>query len=87
MVTLEEHILPEVYDAVCQAQVNPEVGRDEVRGVPFVNLDTGKVEHMVPKSKRLRLRRDGVRMGLTQGLDIQVCHRHPIKLEDQHIGP
>ncbi|KAK3322756.1 hypothetical protein B0H66DRAFT_214173 [Apodospora peruviana] len=70
LVTLENHVPGEVYDAICQAQVNPEAGRDEVRGVPFVNLDTGKVEHMVPKSKRLRLRRDGVRLGLTKGLDI-----------------
>ena len=74
LTTLEEHVLPDVYDTICEAQVNPEAGRNEVRGVPFVNLDTGKVEHMVPKSKRLRLRRDQVRLGLTKDLDIQVSY-------------
>ena len=66
-------MLPDVYDAICEAQVNPEAGRNEVRGVPYVNCDTVKAEHVVPKSKRLRLRRDQVRLGLTKDLDIQVC--------------
>jgi hypothetical protein len=51
--------------------------------VPFVNLDTGKVEHMVPKSKRLRLRRDEVRLGLTKGLNIQVRFR-PCRQNNVH---
>ena len=71
LTVLEDHIPAEVYDAICEAQVNPAAGRNEVRGVPYVNLDTGVVEHNVPKSKRLRLRRDQVRLGLTKGLDIQ----------------
>ncbi|KAK3328149.1 hypothetical protein B0T19DRAFT_400937 [Cercophora scortea] len=71
LITLENHVPPDVYDAICQAQVNPEAGRDEVRGVPYVNLDTGKVEHWVPKSKRLRLRRDQVRLSMTKDCNIK----------------
>ncbi|KAF2198604.1 hypothetical protein GQ43DRAFT_474391 [Delitschia confertaspora ATCC 74209] len=56
---METYLLPEIYDNVCAVQVNPEVGRDEVRGVPFVNGKIGKVEQEVPKNKRLRLRHDG----------------------------
>ncbi|KAI9369172.1 hypothetical protein BJX61DRAFT_549777 [Aspergillus egyptiacus] len=61
LITMEAHLLPEIYDGVCEAQVNPEVGRDEVRGV----------EGMVPKTKRLRLRRDVVRNALMEGLNIR----------------
>lgn len=57
LTTWEAHILPEIYDGVCEAQVNPAIGRDEVRGVPWINGATGKVEQSVPKCKRLRLRR------------------------------
>lgn len=70
---MEAHLLPEVYDLVCEARVNPEISRDDVRGVPFINGATGRVENEVPKSKRLRLRRDRVRAALMDGLDIQVC--------------
>lgn len=73
LTTWEAHLLPEIYDRVCEAQVNPAVGRDEVRGVPWVNGATGKVEQSVPESKRLRLRRDGIRKALMEGLDIQIC--------------
>ena len=72
LTTWEAHVLPEIYDRVCEAQVNPAVGRDEVRGVPWINGATGKVEQSVPKSKRLRLRRDGIRRALMEGLDIKV---------------
>lgn len=72
LTAMEAHLRPEIYDRVCDAQVNPEVGRDEVRGVPWINGLTGKVEQTVPESKRLRLRRDGVHMALLEGLDIQV---------------
>ncbi|KAL4813418.1 hypothetical protein BDW67DRAFT_187677 [Aspergillus spinulosporus] len=71
LTTWEAHILPEVYDRICEAQVNPAFGRNEVRGVPWINGLTGKVEQSVPKSKRLRLRRDGIRTALMQGLDIK----------------
>lgn len=72
LITWEAHLLPDIYDRVCEAQVNPEIGRDEVRGVPWINGKTGCVEQSVPESKRLRLRRDGIRMALMEGLDIQV---------------
>ena len=72
LTTWEAHILPEVYDDVCEAQVNPAIGREEVRGVPWINGATGKVKQSVPKSKRLRLRRDGIRKALMEGLDIKV---------------
>ncbi|CAI7575913.1 unnamed protein product [Penicillium discolor] len=71
LTTWEAHILPEIYDSVCEAQVNAAIGRDEVRGVPWINGATGKVEQSVPKSKRLRLRRDGIRKALMEGLDIK----------------
>lgn len=72
LITMEEHLLPEVYDLVCAARVDPSISRDDVRGVAFVNGATGKVEREVSKSKRLRLRRDTVRAALMQDLDIQV---------------
>lgn len=77
LITWEAHILPEIYDRVCEAQVNPAVGRDEVRGVPWINGATGKVEQSVPESKRLRLRRDGIRKALMEGLDIKVSQDCP----------
>lgn len=72
LTTWEAHLLPEIYDRVCEAQVNPAVGRDEARGVPWINGATGQVEQSVPESKRLRLRRDGIRRALMEGLEIQV---------------
>lgn len=72
LTTWEAHIFSEIYDRVCEAQVNRAVGRDEVRGVPWINGATGKVEQSVPKGKRLRLRRDGIRTALMEGLDIKV---------------
>ncbi|PGH12954.1 hypothetical protein AJ79_03927 [Helicocarpus griseus UAMH5409] len=71
LITWEAHIFPEIYDRVCEAQVNPAVGRNEVRGVPWINGATGKVKQSVPKSKRLRLRRYGIRKALMEGLDIK----------------
>ncbi|OJJ07696.1 hypothetical protein ASPVEDRAFT_373088 [Aspergillus versicolor CBS 583.65] len=71
LTTWEAHVLPEIYDRVCEAQVNPAVGRDEVRGVPWINGATGQVEQFVPKGKRLRLRWDGIRRALMEGLDIK----------------
>ncbi|KAK3685265.1 hypothetical protein B0T22DRAFT_517258 [Podospora appendiculata] len=69
LITLENHVPPDVYDAICQAQVNPEAGRDEVRGVPYVNLDTGKVEHWWGKklSTIERIDDTGVRASLEDG--------------------
>ncbi|OJJ84472.1 FAD-dependent oxidoreductase [Aspergillus glaucus CBS 516.65] len=71
LITWEAHILPEIYDRVCEAQVNPAIGPDEVRGVPWINGATGQVEQSVPESKRLRLRRDGIRRALMEGLNIK----------------
>ncbi|KAL4758708.1 uncharacterized protein BDW70DRAFT_162374 [Aspergillus foveolatus] len=81
LTTWEAHILPEVYDRVCEAQVNPAVGRTEVREVPWINGLTGKVEQSVPKSKRLRLRRDGIRTALVQSLDIKIMGQRLVNIE------
>lgn len=72
---METHFLPEIFDRVCEAQVNLEAGRDVENTVAVVNGLTGKVEQRRPPSRRFRFRRDGIREGLFEGVDVQVFCR------------
>lgn len=69
---METHFLLEVFDQVCQAQVNSEAGREIENTVAVVNGLTGKVEQRRPPSRRFRFRREGIREGLLEGVDVQV---------------
>jgi len=53
-------------------QVDPEASKVDRGNFLFLNAETGEVQHRIPPSQRLRLKREGFRRLLMEDLAVQV---------------